>query len=181
MIICPKCNSMNPDDSMFCENCGSALEVSTGEEIVAQPEKKGLKGWQIAAIVVSVVLILAIVAGLVWWFVLKDKDSAENDSDNSVSAEEDEDEDSDDEETSVSIDNKDEEADDKSNSEETTKAEAELTTVTEAEKTTDVNNITEETTRNDDFKPPVDENVDAEAKIAEYVEQNKNDIIDPFK
>lgn len=62
-IFCTKCGAENPETNNFCQQCGVPLKAEAAP-VIAQPQpaiqKKKLRGWQIALIVIGSVLVLFI-------------------------------------------------------------------------------------------------------------------------
>ncbi len=156
MKICPNCNANNPDDSLFCINCGTSIAsvAPVAEQNYAvnanqmppaqQPPKKNKKGLIVALIIVAVLIVGAIGTGIAF-FLLK-TDNTEPVIDDEV-------------------------------------VEEETDEITTAEDVPDDEETTETPDNNDNNKE--ESSVSAvlgsvEQKIADYVENNRDEIIAGF-
>lgn len=90
-MFCEKCGNPINDNELFCSNCGKAIEreekpkVNNAPEaskfnapIMPQPpmpEKPKKKNSKLPIIIIAAILVIAIAAGAVWFFVLRDKGS----------------------------------------------------------------------------------------------------------
>lgn len=90
-MFCVKCGNPINDNELFCSNCGKAIEreekpkVNNAPEaskfnapIMPQPpmpEKPKKKNSKLPIIIIAAILVIAIAAGAVWFFVLRDKGS----------------------------------------------------------------------------------------------------------
>ena len=79
--VCPACGAAIDDSMRFCMQCGaklSPLPAAIASAVPVEPEpqrKRGMTKGAVAAIV-AVLVVIAIAAFGVWWFVLRDDASA---------------------------------------------------------------------------------------------------------
>jgi hypothetical protein len=68
-MFCGKCGAENKDGAAFCKECGASLSSSAGTKKTG-PNK--------IVIVIAIVILLALVAGLVWYLVFRNTDETMN-------------------------------------------------------------------------------------------------------